>query len=218
MPLLAVAMVLAAAMFDAPALYVAGVGLILILAAARLWVMLAAAGARLEHGEGPRAVVEDDAYPLPVTVRGGRVPLTGGTLTHRLAAGPVAVHPRPDARVELQITGLKRGWQRIQPATLVVSDPLGQATARVRSADSPSVLVLPRVEEIVVTATGVKGGEKAIAAGANDAHGAGLGKQSLDFEIDGLRGYRSGCSTSKRRSSYAAARQRSGLRKRRSAR
>jgi hypothetical protein len=36
--LLAVAIVLAAAMFDAPELYVVGVGLLLALAAARLWV------------------------------------------------------------------------------------------------------------------------------------------------------------------------------------
>jgi uncharacterized protein (DUF58 family) len=168
-----------------------------VLAAARLWVMMAAAGARLEHGVGPRTVVEDESYPLPSTIRGGRVPLTGGTLIHRLAAEPVAVRPRPDARVELQINGLKRGWQRIQPATLVVSDPLGQATARVRCADSPSVLVLPRVEQIVVAATGVKGGEDAIAAGRNDAHGAGLGKQALDFEIDGLRSYRPGTPASR---------------------
>ena len=194
---LAVAIVLAAAMFDAPELYVVGVGLLLALAAARLWVRLAASGAGLDHTTGPRTIVEGEAYPMRLAVRGGRVRLAAATVTHPLAAGPVPVGRRPNAPAELQISGLKRGWQRIMPATLVLADPLGLATAGVQSADQPSVLVLPRLEDIVLEAGGEKGGEEALSAGADDGHGAGLGKRSLDFEIDGLRHYRPGTPASR---------------------
>jgi uncharacterized protein (DUF58 family) len=43
----------------------------------------------------------------------------------------------------------------------------------------------------------MRGGSDANAAGANDAYGAGLGKQALDFEIDGLRSYRPGTPASR---------------------
>jgi uncharacterized protein (DUF58 family) len=194
---LAVAIVLAAAMFDAPALYVVGVGLLLALVAARLWVRFAASGADLDHTTGPRTIVEGEAYPMRLAVRGGRVQLAAATVTHPLAAGPVPVRRRPNATAELQISGLRRGWQRIKPATLVLADPLGLASAEVPSADRPSVLVLPRIEDIVLEASGEKGGDEAVSAGADDGHGAGLGKRSLDFEIDGLRSYRPGTPASR---------------------
>src|SRR4051812_27284895 len=108
-PLLALAMVLAAAMFDVPALYVAGVGLLLALGAARLWVRLAASGARLDHATGPRTVVENEAYPLRLVVRGGRVRLAVATVTHPFAEGPAPVGRHPDTPAELRINGMKRG-------------------------------------------------------------------------------------------------------------
>ena len=195
--LLAVATVLAAAMFDVPALYGVGVGLLLARAAARLWVRLAASGAGLDHTTGPRTIVEEEAYPMRLAVRGGRVRLAAATVTHPLAVESVSVDRRPNAPAELQVSGLRRGWQRIKPATLVLADPLGLATAGVQSADQPSVLVLPRLEEIVFEAGGEKGGDEAESAGADDGHGAGLGKRSLDFEVDGLRSYRPGTPASR---------------------
>jgi uncharacterized protein (DUF58 family) len=196
--ILAVAMVLAAAMFDAPELYVVGVGLLLARAAARVWVRLAASGARLEHTTGPRTIVEGEAYPLRLVVRGGRVRLAAATVTHPLAARAASVGRRRDAPAALELAGLKRGWQRIKPPTLVLADPLGLATTDVGSTEESSVLVLPRIEEIVVqSGNGDWGGEEAVAAGANDAYGAGLGKRAVDFEIDGLRMYRPGTPASR---------------------
>jgi len=190
-------MVFAAAMFDVPALYVGGVGLLLALGAARLWVRLAASGAGLDQATGPRTIVENEAYPLRLLVRGGRVRLAVAAVTHPQAAGPVPVDRQPETPAELRVNGLKRGWQQIKPATLVLGDPLGLATTGVRSADQPSVLVLPRIEELVVAANATNGGEEALTAGASDAHGAGLGKRALDFEIDGLRAYRPGTPASR---------------------
>jgi uncharacterized protein (DUF58 family) len=122
------------------------------------------------------------------------VPLPGGVVTHRLAQGPVPIDASPP---QLEITNLRRGWRRVDPATLVVADPLGLARTRVQAAASPSVLVLPRIENVVLRAPAMNGVEDAIPGGAQVGHGAALGKRALDFEVDGLRTFRPGTPASR---------------------
>jgi len=196
-PLLAVAMVLAAAMFGVPALYVPGIGLLLAFDAARVWVRLAARRIRLEHQPGPRTVVEGEPYPLGLVVRGGGIPLPSASVTHPLAQRPAQAAPRVGSPTALEIALPRRGWHQIEPATLVISAPLGLATARVRGVDAPRILVLPRIEDVVTDVRAISGPEDAIPAGAHAAHGAGLGKRALDFEVDGLRAYRPGTPASR---------------------
>jgi len=193
-PILAVAMVLAAAMFGVPALYVPGFALLLAFGVARIWVRLAARRAGLDTEPGPRTVVEGQPYPLKVSARSGGLPLPGATVTHPLARRPVPIDGSP---AELEITSLGRGRCRIEPATLVVTDPLGLASSRVRATSSATVLVLPRVEDLVAQAMSMNGREDASPGAAHATPGAGLGKRTLDFEVDGLRSYRPGTPASR---------------------
>jgi uncharacterized protein (DUF58 family) len=192
-PLLAVAMVLAAASFGIPALYVPGFALLLAFAVARTWVRLAAKRAQLDVEPGPRTVIEGQSYPLGLRLSSGGLPLPGGTATHPLAATPA---PIDGPRAELEITSLRRGRRRIEPATLVVADPLGLSSTQVRATSDATVLVLPRIEDLVARTAAVNGGEDAI-PGAAHSHGAGLGKRAIDFEVDGLRAYRPGTPASR---------------------
>jgi uncharacterized protein (DUF58 family) len=196
-PLLAVAMVLAAAMFGVPALYVPGLGLLLAFDAARVWVRLAARRIRLEHQPGPRTVVEGEPYPLGLVVRGGGIPLPSASVTHTLAQRPPQEAPRAGSPSSIEIALPRRGWQQIEPATVVISAPLGLATARVRGVDAPRVLVLPRIEDVAADVKATHGAEDAIPGGTRAAHGPGLGKRALDFEVDGLRAYRPGTPASR---------------------
>lgn len=191
------AIVLAAATFGSPLLYVPGFGLLLAFAAAWLWVRVASRRVRLDYLPGPRTVIEGQPYPLKLVVRSAGLPFPGGTVTHQFARNPVRIDPRPGSPAELEITSLRRGWRRIDPATLVVADPLGLASARVRATSSPSVLVLPRIEHLVLAAPSVNGSDDAIPGGVHSSHGAGLGKRALDFEVDGLRAYRPGSPASR---------------------
>jgi uncharacterized protein (DUF58 family) len=196
-PFLAVAMVLAAAMFGVPALYVPGLGLLLAFDVARIWVRLAARRIRLEHQPGPRTVVESEPYPLKLVVRGGGIPIPSATLTHPLAkrAAPAALRAGSPSTLEIALP--RHGWHQIEPATLVISAPLGLATAQVHGTGAPRVLVLPRIENLAGGLEAIKGAEDAVPGGAHAANGAGLGKRALDFEVDGLRAYRPGTPASR---------------------
>jgi len=187
-------MVLAAAMFGVPALYVPGFALLLAFGVAWTWVRLAALRAGLDVEPGPRTVVEDEPYPLMVRARSGGLPLPGGTATHPLARGPM---PIGTSTAVLEIASLRRGRQRIEPPMLVVTDPLGLASSRVRATSSATVLVLPRVEDVVAQGAAMNGNDDATAGSARAIPGAGLGKRALDFEVDGLRSYRPGTPASR---------------------
>jgi uncharacterized protein (DUF58 family) len=195
-PLLAVAMMVAARAVDSPVLYVPGIGLLLASVAAWVWVWLAARETRLEHGPAPRTVVEDEPYPLKLFIRRGLIPLPIASVTHPLAPHPVPVDPRADSPIELEIASAGRGWHRIEPATLVIRDPLGLARTRVRASDPPRVLVLPRIEDLIRLLPGTNGGDGRVASGGHGAE-ANSGRRAVDFEVDGLRAYRPGTPASR---------------------
>ncbi len=142
---LAVALVLAAVIFDTTPLYVPGIGLLIAYAAARLWVWLAARGARIEQRPVPRALIEGEEHPLDVVVRTA-LPIPAGVVTHPLAASPVPAGQRPSTRVRMPVRLPRRGWHFIDPVTLLIKDPLRLAAAEVRTSEPQRVLVLPRIE------------------------------------------------------------------------
>ena len=186
--------------FDSAALLVPGVGLVLVAALARTWVALAARSARVERARGPASVVEGEQYPLRIVIRRGTVP-PWGEVTDPLLDEPVPVHTSLGHRttqVSLPISFPRRGRHRLDPATLVVRDPLRMYGRSLKSEPGGELLVLPRVEPVLAPDGGGGG------AGDDDAaemgEGAGvsaLDTRAIDFEVDGLRPYREGSPASR---------------------
>lgn len=197
---LAAALLVAGLLFDSPSLLVPGIGLALLAGGAWAWVEVAAREARVERPRGPASVVEGEPYPLRIVVRRGTVP-PRGELSDPLLAEPVPVRALLRGRVHqvsLSIDFARRGRHRLEPARLVVRDPLGLHAREVESGHGGELLVLPRVEP--VTAPGDGGGGAGAEEAAELAEGAGasaLETRAIDFEIDGLRPYREGSPASR---------------------
>jgi uncharacterized protein (DUF58 family) len=193
---LAGAFVLAGAAFDLPSLYVPGLALAVLVIGLRLWVEVVARTARVEQLPGPWSIVEGEAYPLRIRLRAGSLPPPGGQLVHPLADRPVGLAMRSSRQFHLELRSLRRGRPRLEPATLMLSDPIGLHTSQVPSGHGQRVLVLPRIEPVVTHEQ--RGGPGDGALAGPDGHlGAGLGPRAIDFEIDGLRPYRHGGSASR---------------------
>jgi uncharacterized protein (DUF58 family) len=195
---LGLAMCLTGATFDAASLYVPGVALIAIAAAATAWVLLAASGAAIHRTVGPHTVMEEEAYPLRIEVRAGALPPPGGELIEPLLGWPVPIAGRWSRRVRINVRFSRRGRRVLEPPHLMIRDPLRMFTRELVGGGGDEVLVLPRVEP--VTAPGGGG------AGAGGHGGAGLDPGVMgrrldaslaELEIDGLRPYREGTSASR---------------------
>jgi uncharacterized protein (DUF58 family) len=192
---LAAAFVVAGLLFDSPALLVPGIGLALLVAGAFAWVEAAARATRLEREPGPSTVVEDEPYPLRIRLRCGAVP-PRGQLTDPLLDDPIPIGASTSRRVRQishSISFERRGRRHLDPATLVVRDPLRLHSREVRSADGGELLVLPRIEPVLAPDGG--GGSGAAGQAGELGEGAGvppLEARAIDFEIDGLRPYRQG--------------------------
>ena len=85
--LLGAALVLAAAAFGSPSLFVPGIALILLTFAAGAWVVLAGWGASLERRTVTPSVQEERPWPMEVIARTGVVPAPGGVLREPLLRG-----------------------------------------------------------------------------------------------------------------------------------
>ncbi|MGH2991265.1 MAG: DUF58 domain-containing protein, partial [Solirubrobacterales bacterium] len=197
---LAAALVVAGLFFDSPALLVPGISLVALAAGSRAWVELAARGTRVERPEGPASVVEDEPYPLRILIRRGVVPARGD-LSDPLLERPLPVGALARERVSqvsLSIAFPRRGRRRLEPASLVVRDPLGLHAREVRSEDGGELLVLPRVEPVRASGDGGGGAGEGDAAELGEGAGASaLDTRAIDFEIDGLRPYREGSPASR---------------------
>ncbi len=196
--LLGVALCLAAATFDSASLYVPGVAFTAIAVLAAAWVLLAAQGASIERRSGPHTVIEEEPYPLRIEVRTGMLPAPGGELVEPLLGWPVPVAGRWSRRVRINVRFARRGRRVLEPARLVLRDPLRLLSREIVYEARSEVLVLPRVEP--VTAPGGGG------AGAGEHGGAGLDAGVIgrrldaslaELEIDGLRPYREGAPASR---------------------
>ena len=134
-------------------LLVPGLALVVLAVGAVGWVLLAARG-RVERRLGRARVVEDE--PLPVVVEAATaMPVPGSELVEPLAPGPgEPVGTRRRQRLETEVRFPRRGGHRLEPARLVVRDPLRIAGHVLRSPEDQEVLVLPRIEPVRVAARG----------------------------------------------------------------
>jgi uncharacterized protein (DUF58 family) len=144
---LGLALCLAAAGFAATSLYLPGIALLLIAAAAASWVSIAARAARLVRSISSIAVEERQPLAISVSLVRARVPLPGAEL-RAWAGGPALRMAGPDGgTVSDAARFARRGRHRLGPASLLVRDPLGLCGRVIVSADD-EVLVLPRVEPV----------------------------------------------------------------------
>ena len=196
--LLGVALCLAGATFDSASLYVPGVGLLALAVGAVGWVLLAAQGATITRTPGPHTVVEEEPYPLRIEVRSGLAPPPGGELLEPLLGWPVPIAGRWSRRLRINVRFARRGRRLLEPAILVIRDPLRLFSRELTATGGEEVLILPRVEPVLAPGSGGAG------AGARGGLGAapGLSGRRLDasiaeLEIDGLRPYRDGAPASR---------------------
>jgi uncharacterized protein (DUF58 family) len=179
---------IAAATFDAPSLYIPGLGLLLLGVGARVWVGLAAQGADVIREPGPPVVEEEELYAVRLTLRRGLVRPPGGYLSEPLLERWLPLRARMPRRIRVDVHFARRGRREIEPAQLVIADPLGLARRELRS-ERDEVLVLPRVEPVSADAAGATEG-LAGEASRMAAHAA-------ELELDTLRPYRPGTPASR---------------------
>jgi uncharacterized protein (DUF58 family) len=184
------------AAFDVPSLYVPGLAVAALVAGSRVWVELASRSVRATGLPGPWSIVEGESYPLAIRIQRGGLPLPGGRIAHPLAPRPASIAKRSSKPVQLELRSPRRGRRRIEPPTVVLSDPIGLHTARASGGRGQRVMVLPRIEP-VVRCTQRRGAGDGTLAGPDGQLGRGLGTRAIDFEIDGLRPYRHGSSASR---------------------
>lgn len=188
---LGTAMVVTAAAFGSPSLYVPGFALILLAAGAALWVLGAAAGASLERAAGPPTVEEERPWPVSITARTGLFAAPGGELREPLLRGGLSMAAQRSRRMRVDVRFERRGKRRLEPARLVIRDPLGLLELHVDGGGGQEVLVLPRVEPVLAAARGEAGSTADAAAGARPAEVA------AEVEMESLRPYREGAPASR---------------------
>ncbi|MFL5780595.1 MAG: DUF58 domain-containing protein [Thermoleophilaceae bacterium] len=173
-------MLIGALTFGASTLYVPGVALLALAAVSAAWVALAAAGAGVERRGGPHAVEEEQPWPLLLELRPGLVRPPGGALVEPLLDRPIPLRRRR-SRVEVRFE--RRGRRTLEPARLVIHDPLGLAR-RELPAPELELIVLPRIEPVLAPHGGAASGIAPRSARPLAA--------AAEVEPDALRPYRQG--------------------------
>ena len=181
-------LVVAAAAFDSPSLYLPGVALVLLGAGMWIWVALSAQGASLVRSTGPATIEEQQPYPILLELRPGLLPPPGGELDEPLLPQPIRLWRRHIRRVRVEARFERRGRHHVEPAHLVIRDPLGLAQ-RERWSGGDEVLVLPRVERVSARGAGVMSG-----LGRESSR---LSTHAAELELDSLRPYRPGTPASR---------------------
>ena len=97
---------------------------------------------------------------------------------------------RASRRMRVAVTFERRGMRRLEPARLVIADPLGLLERTVEAGAGQEVLVLPRIEPVVALGGGA-GAAAVAAAGARPAEVA------AEIEMESLRPYREGAPASR---------------------
>jgi uncharacterized protein (DUF58 family) len=183
-------MTVTAAAFGSPSLYVPGIALMLLAACSAGWVLVAAAGASLERRIGPPTVPEEQPWPVEVTADTGAVHAPGGELFEPLLRGSLPMLGHASRRMRVAVTFERRGRRRLEPARLVIRDPLGLLEREVESGAEDEVLVLPRVEPVLAHGGG-SGPTAETATAARPAEAA------AEVEMESLRPYREGAPASR---------------------
>ena len=179
---------LVAGAFDLTALYVPGIAFGVVGLGAIGWVLLAAQGAKVVREPAPATVQEEEAYPLRLRTSRGVLPAPSGELIEPLLGRALPATDPRSKRVRVNVRFSRRGRRHIEPARLVIRDPLSLAQREVRS-DAAELLVLPRIEP-------VKLGPAAGAAGMETVSGA-LTEAAAELELHSLRPYRTGAPASR---------------------
>jgi uncharacterized protein (DUF58 family) len=191
---LGVALILAGGAFGAPSLLVAGIGFLLLVATALCWVELARPRS-LRRAPGPTRLVEGERYVVRIEGRAA-IPLPGGEIRDSLLRVPVAVGPGAWCGWSGDVEVAGRGRRLLEPARLVVRDPLGIHTRIVETELPAPLLVLPRVHPVLAAGRG-GGGRSVLAGGAEEGGGGPLDPAAIEPEVDGLRPYRTGSPASR---------------------
>jgi uncharacterized protein (DUF58 family) len=194
---LGIVLICAGGGFGAPSLYVAGFGLLALVAVAVGWVELARPR-RLDREPGPARIVEGDAYPLEITAVGAKLPPPWALIDDGVLERPVSVGPRWGRRLVAQPAIAGRGVRHLGPATIEIRDPLGMCVRRVESRPAGELLILPRVEPVVAAGSGAGGARRGSSASVDDAVAASRSDiRAIELEVDGLRPYREGAPASR---------------------
>jgi uncharacterized protein (DUF58 family) len=182
--------------FGLDAALVCGLGLLGLAGGAAAWVELAARGGRLERERGPRRLDEREPYPLGLRLRGTLLPPPGGELRDSLLERPVEIGPRWRRSLSRSVWFDGPGRRRLDPARIVVRDPLGLWQRALESAGSDEVVVLPRVDPIRWPDGGSEEGGRSEGSGTSSEASSRRGGMA-QFEVDGLRPYRDGSPASR---------------------
>lgn len=193
---LGTALTLAGLGFGLLAALVCGIALLVMVIGAVAWVELSTRRGRLEREPGPGRLEESDPYPLRIVLRRTLLPPPGGELIDPLLDRPVPVGPRWSRRLERDVWLENPGRRKLEPARLVVRDPLGLWQRELASGQSGELVVLPRIDPV----------RWAGAGNEPNGHSSGSGRASdatsrrgglAQFEVDGLRPYREGSPASR---------------------
>jgi uncharacterized protein (DUF58 family) len=193
---LGVAFLLAGLGFGLEAALVCGVALLGMALVAVGWVELATLGGRLERESGPGRLQESEPYPLRIRLRRTLLPPPGGELTDPLLERSVTVGPKWSRQLERAVWLTSPGRVRLDPARLVVRDPLGLWQRSLSSEAALDLVVLPRVDPVRWSGPGAEPHGQSPGSGhASDAVSRRGGP--AQFEVDGLRPYRDGSPASR---------------------
>jgi uncharacterized protein (DUF58 family) len=186
--LFGVLLCLVAGSFDLASLYVPGIAFVLVGLGAIAWVWLAAQGATVVREPAPATVQEEEPYPVRLRTSRGMLPAPGGDLIEPLLGRALPATDPRSKRVRVNVRFSRRGRRHIEPARLVLRDPLSLAEREVVS-DESELLVLPRIEPVLL-------GPAAGAAGMETVSGA-LTEAAAELELHSLRPYRTGAPASR---------------------
>jgi uncharacterized protein (DUF58 family) len=190
--LLGMTFALSAALFDAEPLWVAGIALAVIAANSAVWVAVAARGVSVRRTLGATRVVEDEQLSIVLEVRGGKLALPCARVVDPLLSAPTVLPAgRHAGRVRVNARFARRGSHPLGLTSVLISDPLGLASREVvaqPSARDDEILVLPRIEPLVSSATG--GDAARLARNTRRLVGA-------QAELDGIRPLRDGTPASR---------------------
>jgi uncharacterized protein (DUF58 family) len=146
----------AAAAFGPVLLLLPGCALVLLAVVCAGWALLAGRG-RLERRLEATRVLEEEPCAFALEARLILPPPPGSELVEPLS--PESRRPvqwRRRHRLEGELRFPRRGLHPLEPARLVVRDPLGIAAREVRSSRGQEVLVLPRIEPVRAARAGAR--------------------------------------------------------------
>jgi len=190
--LLALALGVTAALFDAEQLWVPAVALAVLAAGTSAWIAVGARGIQVQRSLGARRVMEDEPVSILLDVRAGRWPLPPARLVDPLLPEHAALRTGGrGGRIRIEARFGRRGRRRLALPRVVVADPLGLARREISALPAPGedeILILPRIEPIKPAAHG--GDAARLARRGRPAMGA-------EVEMDGIRPLRDGTPASR---------------------